>query len=190
MGRPTGTAVSVPNLTDGKTKLVVVDPRFNKSASKAHRYMAIRPGTDGAFFMALIQAILRDKKYDAKYLANANRAAAKAAGEPTWTNAVPLVKIEKDGKPGRFLRAHEIGIADVQKRKTKDGKEQDFEYLVVMKDGKPVAIDPNDEKNPMTGDLLVDTEIKGIKVKSGLQILLESANRHTMDEWSGICGFR
>ena len=42
----------------------------------------------------------------------------------------------------------------------------------------------NDEKNPVTGALFVDTEINGIKVKSGLQILLESANANTMDGWS------
>ena len=187
-GPPNRNSRIIPNVTEGKTKLVVVDPRFNKAAAKAHRYMAIKPGTDGAFFMALIQAILRDKKYDAKYLANANRAAAKAVNEPTWTNGVLLVKLEKDGKPGKFLRAHEIGIAEVEKRKTKDGKEQNFEYLVVMKDGKPVSVDPNDEKTPVTGDLFVDTEIKGIKVKSGLQILLESANASTIDEYSKICG--
>ena len=110
-GPPNRNSRIIPNVTEGKTKLVVVDPRFNKAAAKAHRYMAIKPGTDGAFFMALIQAILRDKKYDAKYLANANRAAAKAANEPTWTNGVLLVKLDKDGKPGKFLRAHEIGIA-------------------------------------------------------------------------------
>ncbi len=178
----------MPNITQGKTKLVVVDPRFNKAAAKAYRYMAIKPGTDAAFFMALIQAMLRDKKYDAKYLANANKAAAKAAGEPTWTNAVLLVAIDKEGKPGKFVRAHEIGIAEIEKRKDKAGKEYAFEYLVAMKDGKPVAVDPNDEKNAVTGDLFVDTEIKGIRVKSGLQILLESANAHTMDEWSNICG--
>jgi len=178
----------VPRIADGKVKLVVVDPIFNKSAAKAYRYLPINPGTDGAFFAGIIQWFIKNRKYDAKYLANANRAAAKAAGEPTWTNAALLVKLDKDGKPGKFLRAHEIGLAQVEKRKDKDGKDYDFEYLVAMKDGKPLAVDPNDEKNAMTGDLFVNTEVGGIKVKSGLQVVGDAAGAKTIEEWSGICG--
>ncbi|HLE41283.1 MAG TPA: molybdopterin-dependent oxidoreductase, partial [Nitrospirota bacterium] len=178
----------IPRISQGKVKLVVVDPRFNKSAAKAHRYMPINPGTDAAFFAGLIQWIVKNKKFDAKYLANANKAAAKAANEPTWSNAALLVKLDKDGKPGKFLRAQEINLAQPEKRADKDGKEHDFEYLVVMKDGKPVAVDPNDEKTAVTGDLLVNTEVSGIKVKSGLQVIADAANSKTMDEWSDLCG--
>lgn len=178
----------MPNLASGRTKLTVVDPIFNKSAAKANRYLPINPGTDGAFFLAIIQWMLKNKKYDAKYLASANKGAAKAAGEATWTNASWLVRLEKDGKPGKFLRAHEIGLAPAEKRKGKDGKEYAFEYLVAMQDGKPVAVDPNDEKTAVSGDLFVTAEIKGVKVKSALQVVQESANAKSMAEWSKICG--
>ncbi len=187
-GPPNRNARLVPRLVEGKTKMTVVDPAFNKAAAKANRYLPINPGTDAAFFAGIIQWMIRNKKYDARYLASANKAAAKAAGEPTWTNAVLLVKLDKDGKPGKFLRANEIGLAEIEKRKDKDGKEHDFEYLVCMKDEKPVAVDPNDEKSAVTGDLLVDTEIKGIKIKSALQIVADSANSKTIDEWSNFCG--
>ena len=187
-GPPNRNARLMPRLAQGEVKLTVVDPRFNKSAAKANRYLPIHPGTDGAFFAGLIQWIIKNKKYDAKYLSNANKGAAKAAGEPTWTNAVLLVKLDQDGRPGKFLRAHEIGLAQVEKRKDKDGKEHDFEFLVVLKDGKPVAVDPNDEKTPVTGDLLVNTEIQGIKVKSAFQIVYDAANSKSMEEWSRICG--
>jgi len=178
----------VPRLAEGKAKMVVVDPRFNKAASKATRYLPIKPGTDGSFFMGIIQWIINNQRFDAKYLRCANKAAAKEAGEPTWTNAVLLVKIGKDGVPGKFLRAHEIGIALIEKRTGKDGKEHDFEYLVCIKDGRPVPVDPNDDKNPVIGDLFVDTELNGIRVKSAFQILKESANSKTLEEWSKICG--
>ncbi len=178
----------IPRLAEGKAKLTVVDPRFNKAAAKANKYLPIKPGTDGAFFAGIIQWIIKNKRYDERYLSNANKAAAKEANEPTWTNAVLLVKIDKDGNPGSFLRAHEIGLTQIEKRKDKDGKEYDFEYLVCMKDGKPVAVDPNDEKNPVKGDLFVDSEIKGIRVKSALQIVYEASLSKTMDEWSQICG--
>ena len=178
----------IPRLTAGTTKMTVVDPRFNKAASKANKYLPIKPGTDAAFFAGLTQWIIKNKKYDAKYLASANKAAAKAAKEPTWSNAALLVKLDKEGKPGKFLRANEINLAQVEKRTDKDGKEHDFEYLVVLKDGKPVAVDPNDEKTAVTGDLLVNTEVSGIKVKSGLQVIADAANSKSMEEWSKICG--
>lgn len=178
----------IPRLAEGKVKLTVVDPRFNKAASKANKYLPIVPGTDGAFFAALIQWIIKNKRYDEKYLSCANKAAAKEAKEPTWTNAVLLVKIDKDGNPGKFLRAHEIEIARVEKRKDRDNKEYDFEYLVCMRDGKPIPVDPDDENKPVKGDLFVDTEIKGIRVKSAMQIVYEASLSKSMEEWSMICG--
>jgi anaerobic selenocysteine-containing dehydrogenase len=187
-GPPNRNLRLVPRLVEGKTKMTVVDPRFNKAAAKANKYLPINPGTDAAFFAGIIQWIIKNKKYDEKYLSNANKAAAKAANEPTWSNASLLVKIDKDGKPGKFLRAHEIGIAQVEKRKDKDGKEYDFEYLVAIKEAKPLAVDPNDEKIAVIGDLLVNTELNGIKVKTALQILYDEANSKSMEEWSKICG--
>ncbi|MCL5884872.1 MAG: molybdopterin-dependent oxidoreductase [Deltaproteobacteria bacterium] len=187
-GPPNRSARITQNLVDGKTKITVVDPRFSKLAAKANRYLPVNPGEDAAFFGGIIQWIIGNKKYDAGYLSCANKAAAKAAGETTWSNAPLLVKLDKDGKPGKFLRAHEIGLAQPEKRKDKSGKEHDFEYLVAMKDGKPVAVDPNDEKNAVTGDLLVGTELSGIKVKSALQVVADAANAKSMAEWSQLCG--
>jgi len=157
-------------------------------ASKAHKYLPVKPGTDGALFSAIIQWMLQNKRFDEKYLANANKAAAKKAGEPTYTNASWLVKIGPDGVPGAFLRTHEIGLAAAEKRKDKDGKEYNFEYLIVLKDGKPVPVDPNDENNPVTGELFVNQEVDGFKVKSGLQIISDEVNRKTFDQWAKITG--
>jgi anaerobic selenocysteine-containing dehydrogenase len=187
-GPPNRSARITQNLVDGKTKITVVDPRFSKIAAKANRYLPVNPGEDGAFFEGIIQWIIYNKRYDGKYLSCANKAAAKAAGETTWSNAPLLVKLDKDGKPAKFLRAQEVGLAQPEKRKDKDGKEHDFEYLVAMKDGKPVAVDPNDEKSSVTGDLLVSMELSGIKVKSALQVVADAANAKSMEEWSRLCG--
>lgn len=182
----------VPNIAEGKTKIAVVDPRFNKAAAKAWKYLPVNPGMDAALALAMTQWVIQHKKYNVPYLENANKAAAKAAGEPTWSNATWLVKI-KDGKPGEFLRASEIGLAGKETRQTKDGKDFEFEYTVVLKEGKPVKVDPENDKDGVKGDLLVDTKVsapdgKEIHVKSSLQILLESANAKTLEEWSKICG--
>ena len=136
---------SFPTSPQEKQRLLWRILVFQKSASKAWKYLPVNPGTDAALALAMIQWIIKNKRYNVAYLENANKAAAKASGEPTWTNAVWLVKI-KDGKPDAFLRAQEIGLAPKEIRKTKDGKEYEFEYMVALKDGKPQKVDPNDEK--------------------------------------------
>ncbi len=162
-------------LTSGRLRFAVVDPRFSKTASKAWRWLPNRPGSEGALALALIRWVIENKRFDARFLANANKAAAKADGEPTWSNAAWLVKLEKDGSAGSLLRAKEIGLSE------KD-------LFVVVKDGKPIAVDPYDEQNAVEGDLLVSTEIGGIKVKSGLELLRESASARTIEEWAEIAG--
>lgn len=169
-------------------KIAVVDPRLSKTASKAWKWIPIKPGTEAAMAMAMIRWIIENKRYDARYLANANKAAAKADREPTWCNATWLVKVV-DGKPGTLLRASEIGLASKEIRPTADGKgEYEFDPFVVLKNGQAIAFDSYDEKNAVEGDLFVDTEIKGIKVKSALQILYEEAAAKTIEEWCAIAG--
>jgi len=174
-----GPPLRIPKITEGLTsgrlRIAVVDPRFSKTAAKAWRWLPNKPGTEGALALALIRWVIDNQRFDARFLANANKAAAKADGEPTWTNAAWLVKLEKDGAPGAFLRAKEIGLSE------KD-------LFVVLKDGKPVAVDPYDEANAVEGDLFVTAEVSGIKVKSGLQLLKESASARTIEEWADIAG--
>ena len=138
------------NLVDKKVKIAVVDPRFSKIASKAHKWVPIKPGTDGAFALAMIRWIIENKRFDAKFLECANKAAAKAAGEQSWTNSTWLVK-----ENGDFLHASEVKVKELdpvtkteiekplavkEKRQTKDGKEWEFDAFVVLKDGKPLFL--------------------------------------------------
>jgi thiosulfate reductase / polysulfide reductase chain A len=50
------------------TKVTYIDPRVTVTATKAHRYMMIRPGTDLALNYALIHVIIAEKLYDADYV--------------------------------------------------------------------------------------------------------------------------
>lgn len=169
-------------LAEGKLELVVVDPRYSKIASKAHRWIPIRPGTEGAFALALIRWILEHQRFDRPFLSAANKAAAMAAGESSWTNATWLVK-----EDGTFLRASEVGLAPKEKRTTKEGKEYEHDGFVVMHNGQPVAFDPNDTKEAVVGDLLVDATVGDFKVKSVLQRIYEAASSHSLEEWAQIC---
>jgi len=49
-------------------KLVVLDPRFTKTAALANEWHAIKPGTDMAFFLALTQVLIEEKRYDEKFV--------------------------------------------------------------------------------------------------------------------------
>jgi thiosulfate reductase/polysulfide reductase chain A len=51
-------------------KLTYIDPRVTVTATKAHRYWMIRPGTDLALNYALIHVILEERLYDAEYVNN------------------------------------------------------------------------------------------------------------------------
>ncbi|MEW5725133.1 MAG: molybdopterin-dependent oxidoreductase, partial [Thermodesulfobacteriota bacterium] len=49
-------------------KLTYLDPRITVTATKAHRYWRIRPGTDLAVNFALMNVILKEKLYDAGFV--------------------------------------------------------------------------------------------------------------------------
>jgi thiosulfate reductase/polysulfide reductase chain A len=50
-------------------KLVVLDPRYTKTAALADEWFAIRPGTDMAFFLAIAHVLIAEGLYDKKFLA-------------------------------------------------------------------------------------------------------------------------
>ncbi|MDO8479177.1 MAG: molybdopterin-dependent oxidoreductase [Candidatus Rokubacteria bacterium] len=91
-------------------KYVVVDPRFSNTAALADRWVPVKPGGDAALALGMARWMVENGKYDAKYLANANQAAAKAAGEPTWADATRLVVVDPaHPEARRYLRADAIG---------------------------------------------------------------------------------
>ena len=162
------------NLVTGQLKIAVADPRLSHTAAKAWKWLPLKPGTDAALAYAMIHWLLKNEQYDKTYLTNANKAAAKVDNETTWTNATHLVKIEQDG-PGKLLRASEIGI----------GGEHEF---VVMRNGRPIAVNSHDDKNAVEGDLFFSGTVRGIPVKTGFQILYEYAMSRSLEEWAEICG--
>ncbi len=53
---------------ENAAKLIVVDPRFNRTASVADYYAPIRPGTDIAFLSGLIRYLLQNDKLQHEYV--------------------------------------------------------------------------------------------------------------------------
>lgn len=58
-------------------KIIVVDPRFTRTAAKADLFAQIRPGTDIAYLGAIVNYILQNSLYNKEYLVNFTNALCK-----------------------------------------------------------------------------------------------------------------
>jgi anaerobic selenocysteine-containing dehydrogenase len=73
------------------TKIINVDPRLSWFASRAKKWLQLRPGTDGALAMGMMKVILDEGLYDHEWVER-------------WTNAPFLIR--KD--TGKLLRASDL----------------------------------------------------------------------------------
>jgi tetrathionate reductase subunit A len=184
-GMPLRTS-KITQAAPGKLKIAVVDPRALKLNNFADKWLAPKPGEDAAIALGMMRWMFDNGRYDARFLAAANKAGASAVKETTWTNATWLVKIGSDGVPGAHLYASDLGL---EKLALKVGdRDVELDAPIVMVDGVPTPFDPNDTANPATGDLFVDTTVGGHRVKSGLTLIREQAFAHTIEEWAEIAG--
>lgn len=163
---PTTFAPQITNAIERGMKMVVIDPRYSKTAEKADMWVPVKPGGDGALAMAMCRWIIENNRYDERYLRNPNEAAAHLDSEPTWSDASYLVNVGDPKRP--FLRAKDLGIGE--------------DEFVVLERGKPVP-----HTKAADGDLEVSTAINGIKVKSTFTIFKEKALEKTIEEYSEQC---
>jgi anaerobic selenocysteine-containing dehydrogenase/Ni/Fe-hydrogenase subunit HybB-like protein len=184
-GPPYRTSQITDGLVDGRLKIAVVDPRLSKTAAKAWKWLPARPGSEGALALAMTRWIIDEKRYDEAFLRNANKGAAAANGETTWTNASWLVWASGENE-GKLVRASEVGLGEVEERLDAKGKPYEYDRFVVLVKGKPVAVDPEDEESAAVGDLVVATTLAGEEVKSGFNALADSASSKTLHEWAEI----
>jgi len=89
---------SVPDCASARVdrgmKLVVVDPVGNNAAAKADEWLPIRPGTDAAFGLGMLNVLLNEARiYDAPYLQRHTNAPYLLAADGRY------VRDEQSGKP-------------------------------------------------------------------------------------------
>ncbi|HEY3367589.1 MAG TPA: molybdopterin-dependent oxidoreductase [Symbiobacteriaceae bacterium] len=167
---PTWLAPTLTNAIARGLKLVVVDPRLSKTAEKAHLWVPVKPGGDPALAIGMIRWIIENKRYDAHFLTKPGGKAAQAGHEPNWSDATHLVNVSAPGKPK--LKAKDLGLGD----------ETQF---VVLQNGQPALAETATE-----GQLEVDGEVKGIKIKSAFTLLKERAFEHTLAEYAELAGVK
>lgn len=154
-------------------KFVVVDPRFSNAAAQADQWVPIVPGTDAALALGMARWIIDNRRHDERYLSNANKPAAEADGEATWTDATWLV-IQEPGDPNerRYLRANEIG-----------GSADNF----VVWDG--TAAREVTTNAPIEGVLDAgEVVVNGKRCKSAFTLFAERVRERTVAEYGQICG--
>ena len=84
---------------DGGMKVVYLDPRFTKTAAKATDWLPIRPGSDLAFHLALLNVIVTEERYNRDFVNQYTVGFDELAAEirpytPEW--AAPVTDIEAD----------------------------------------------------------------------------------------------
>jgi formate dehydrogenase major subunit len=95
----------VEKALEGKDcELVVVDPRFTRTAALAGRHLAIRPGTDLAYLAAIIRHVLEGGHYDAAYVRDHTNARLLVHEEFRFENGVfsGFVPADAPGGAGRY----------------------------------------------------------------------------------------
>jgi thiosulfate reductase/polysulfide reductase chain A len=80
-------------------RMTYIDPRVTVTATKAHRYWMIRPGTDLAFNYALIHVILKERLYQADYVTR----------WVTWSGGTAGFRFRVHARVGRRRNRHRRG---------------------------------------------------------------------------------
>src|SRR4030042_5368716 len=116
------------NLKKG-AKIVVIDPKRIPLADRAEMYLRIRPGTDGAMALAMINVIIKEKLYDEDFIDQYTFGFDKLVPHiqtftPEWAEKITWVPAENIRKLARlFAKTEGAGIyqGTITKAKTPTG---------------------------------------------------------------------
>lgn len=175
--------------TEGKLNYVVVDPVLTNASNLAvgerGNWIPIKPGTDGALVMGMMRWLFENGGYDAKYLSHPNLAVAKAAGEPSWSNATHLVIVEP-GHPrqGRFLRGSDLGLALPEEERYKENDP----FVALDAEDNTVFHDQAAGPAQLFVGRTVEAGGQPLQVKSSLLLLREQSFARSLDEYAAACG--
>ncbi len=180
-------------ITDGIVnqgmKIAVVDPRCSKTAARAWKWLPVRPNGVAAVGMGMMRWIIDQQRYDARYLANANKAAAKADSEPTWTQAAWLVKINPDGTPGTFLRGSDLGLPKEKRPKKKGDGEWEFDpFMVYYRRRAPSPSTPTATPSRWRATCWWTPKSKASRSRACCKFYRETIGAKTVAEWAKIAG--
>lgn len=150
----------------GGTKLVVIDPVFTQVASKADKWVSIRPGSDTLLKYALMNIVLEKKAQDVEYLQQ-------------YTVAPFLVRSDT----GMFVRRSDTGVAPVAtgvKNPTTGQEIMDDPYLVLSGGSLVPATEAP------AADLEGTYSLDGVPCRTAYELLKEEILSHSPEKVSEL----
>ena len=149
------------------TKIIAVDPRLTWFASRATKWLRVRPGTDGALAMGFLNIIINEGLCDREFVEK-------------WTNGPHLVRSDT----GKLLR--ESDLADGGSRYNFVAWDDDNGRPVVW-DSAQVSYQPPDAKAALTGRFEVDLK-DGTRVQARTvwDLFHEEVNRYPLERVAEI----
>ena len=160
---------------EGGSTLVVVDPRFSRTASKADWWIPVRPGTDAALVLGMMNHIVGMGACDEPYIR-------------TYTNGAFLV----DTATGKLVRIgedyavwDEAAGAAVPVAAIPDEMKPSYPSVAVSGELPENTVVP--EAAALRGEFTVDANDAQVVAKPAYQLLLESLEAYTPEAASEIC---
>ncbi|MBL7048098.1 MAG: molybdopterin-dependent oxidoreductase [Nitrospira sp.] len=154
--------LGISKLRDQGGKLVVINPVRSGYGAVADEWLPVKPGTDGALILAMVQVLLKNGLYDREFLIS-------------HTNAAYLVQMDEgDENEGMFHLIPEYEMEDIQQTvwdtKTKS-----------IKEARTKGVEP-----ALVGTF---TSPEGKTLKTGMQMLIERVmEQYTPEKAEKICG--
>jgi len=170
-----GSNIMVTRIPDAKfmniarergAKIVVIDPNYTPTASKAHEWIPINIATDAAFALGIVNVLISERLYDEEFI-------------KTFTDLPFLVKPD-----GKKLRATEVKVL-AEKAEEMKKKIPEYRDLFVVFDvdrGHPAIVNPQTLERDYDPALEGEFEIElitgeKVKVKTVFQLLKEKVQR-------------
>lgn len=150
----------------GGTKLVVIDPVFTQVASKADKWVSIRPGSDTLLKYAIMNVVLEKGAQDVEYLRQ-------------HTVAPFLVRSDT----GMFVRRSDTGVDPVPTGvvDATTGKEVMDDPYMVLSNGALVPVTEASEP-----EIEGTYDLEGVPCRTAYELLKEEILKHTPEEASKI----
>lgn len=172
---------------------VVVTPTLQMSTSIAtgnnNHWLPIKPGTDSALVLAMMQWMFAHDRYNKNFLAQPSEAAMKQAGNAHWCNATHLVINEEitdekgHQRQGTFLRASDVGLPY-----RGDKQSESDSYVIIDEITGDLALNTQTKSAQLFVDKTITTLHGDVAVKSSLSLLKQAAFEYSIEEFGELCG--
>ncbi|SHG65838.1 thiosulfate reductase / polysulfide reductase chain A [Thermosyntropha lipolytica DSM 11003] len=119
---------------NNNAKVVVFDPRLSTTASKAHEWIPIRPGTDLAVVLAMLNVIISEERYNKEFVAKYVDGFEKLAEEvkkytPEWASRISDVPADTIIRIAREFSSGCPAVIPIHKREAIQVRPGGFELV-------------------------------------------------------------